>query len=162
MDLLAGRIPMTTEAADAPYFVAARLAAAEQSSDPNARMRLLLGAIAERPDDSKIRKALFLSAFEARQYHIALATYRRRGISDDADVDAKLAEAHLQIGEPGEAARMFALAASVERDPARKQALQERQNQARSADERRIEDEKRRPVMRADLDQPNPVKRRLP
>ncbi|HYR84478.1 MAG TPA: tetratricopeptide repeat protein [Terriglobia bacterium] len=161
LDLLSGRVQMTPDAADAPYFFPARIAAAEQSGDAAVRVRLLLGAIAERPDDFAIRERLFSAALESRQYHVALAAYRRadRSVPENA---ARLAEAHLQLGQPGDAAQLLGIAAFEEKDAARKQALEQRRKQAQDATDRMIENERRRPVIRADVDQPNPVRRRLP
>src|SRR5439155_23455516 len=109
MDLISGRIPITPEAAGAPFFFAARIAAAEQSPDPNVRARLLVEAAAERPDDSDVRKLLFTAALASRQYHLALAAYQGRGATDSA-ISAGMGEAYMQIGKPGDAARFFALA----------------------------------------------------
>jgi len=164
MDLLSNRIRMTPDTADAPYFFAARTVASEQNADPNVRVRLLLGAIAERPDDSAVRRLLFLAALESRQYYVALAANRRAGGVGATDVEtaAGMAEAHLQIGQPVEAVPLFGLAASLEKDAGRRQALEERQKQAHAASDRLLENERRRPVMRADVDQPNAVRRRLP
>src|SRR5206468_6138431 len=139
LDLLSGRTPMTVDAAGTPYFFAARIAAAEQSADANVRARLLLGAVAERPDDSNVRKLLFSSALEARQYQLALAAYSRGEITDP-EIAEGMGEAHLQIGQPDDAARFFGLAASEERDTTRKQALAERQKQALAINDRIIED----------------------
>jgi tetratricopeptide (TPR) repeat protein len=161
LDLLSGRIQLTPDTADAPYFFPARIAAAEQNADPNVRVRLLLGALAERPDDSAVRKLLFSAALQSRQYHVALAAYRRSDTTD-TETAAGLAEAHLQVGQPADAAQFFGIAASQERDAARKQALEERQKLAQAANDRMLENERRRPVIRADVDQPNPVRRRLP
>ena len=90
---------MTPDAADAPYFFAARTVASEQNADPNVRVRLLLGAIAERPGDAAVRRLLFLAALESRQYHVALAANRRADGVDATDVEtaAGMAEAHQQI-----------------------------------------------------------------
>ena len=164
MDLVSNRIRMTPVDADAPYFFAARTVASEQNEDPNVRVRLLLGAIAERPDDSAVRRLLFLAALESRQYYVALAANRRAGGVDatDAETAAGMAEAHQQTGQPAEAVRSFGLAASLEKDTGRRQALEERQKQAQAASDRLLENERRRPVMRADVDQPNAVRRRLP
>ena len=161
LDLLSGRIRITPDAADAPYFFPARIAAAEQSTDAALRVRLLLGAIAERPDDSTVRKRLFLAALESRQYHVALAAFRRP-VNEDPEIVAGLAEAHLQVGQPADAAQYFRIAASQEKDAARKRVLEQRQKQAQDTNDRMVENERRRPVIRADVDQPNPVRRRLP
>jgi hypothetical protein len=161
LDLLSGRIRITPDAADAPYFFPARIAAAEQSTDAAVRVRLLLGAIAERPDDSTVRKRLSLAALESRQYHVALAAFRRP-VNEDPEIVAGLAEAHLQVGQPADAAQYFRIAASQEKDAARKRVLEQRQKQAQDTNDRMVENERRRPVIRADVDQPNPVRRRLP
>jgi len=160
LDLLSGRIRLTPDAADAPYFFAARMAAAEQTGDSNGRVRLLLGAIAERPDDPAVRRLLPPAAFDARQYYIALAAYRRRDAEPDPETAAVMAEAYLQIGQPADAARFFGIAASRETETGRKQALEERRKQALAINDRMLENERRRPMIRAELDQPNSVRRR--
>ena len=73
-----------------------------------------------------------------------------------------MAEAYLQIGQPDNAARFFGIAASAEKNSTRKQVLAEKQKQALAVQARMIEDERRRPVVRTDLDQHEPVRRRLP
>jgi tetratricopeptide (TPR) repeat protein len=165
MDLLSNRVALTADSADAPFFFAARIAAAEQVSDPAVKVRLLSGAISERPADSTVRRNLFSAALASRQYRVALAVERRdddEGLQlRDADTASGLADAHQQLGEFADAMRFFKLAASLEKDNARRQTFEERAKQAQSANERRMEDERRRPAMRADLDQPNVVGRRV-
>jgi hypothetical protein len=164
MDLLSNRVQLTADNADGQFFFSARISAAEQSSDPNVKVRLLSGAIAERPADADVRRMLVSAAMDSRQYRLALAAERHfdRQIVDDARLTSDVAEAHLQLGEFGEAGRLFKLAASLEKDNSRRQALEEKAKQAQAANERQLENERRRPVMRADLDQPNVVRRRLP
>jgi thioredoxin-like negative regulator of GroEL len=161
LDLLSGRIRLTPEAADAPYFFAARIAAAAQTVDPNVRVRLLLGAIAERPEDTPLRERLLAAALEAREYHVALAAYRRE-TAGNTEISAGLAQAHMQLGRPADALRYLRVAISQERDGDQRRVLEERLREAQQANERNIENERRQPVFRAELDQPNAVKRRLP
>jgi cellulose synthase operon protein C len=161
LDLLSGLIPTTAAAAEMPYLFAARVAAAGQTTDSSTRVRLLLGAVAERPDDKAVRNLLFSAALEAKQYHTALAAYRRER-ENDSEAAAAMGEAHLQIGNASEAARFFGIAASGETDARREQTLRDRQKQARADADRLIENERRRPVIRAELDQPEAVHRRLP
>ncbi len=71
-----------------------------------------------------------------------------------------MAEAYLQIGQPADAARFFGIAASRETETGRKQALEERRKQALAINDRMLENERRRPMIRAELDQPNSVRRR--
>jgi tetratricopeptide (TPR) repeat protein len=161
LDLLSNRIPLTAANADAPFFFAARMFAAEQNSDPNVRVQLLLGAIAERPDAPGVRRKLFEAAFAARQFRLALAVDRIFN-PDSPQLAADLAEAHQQVGEFAEAVRLSKTASSLEKDNSRRQVLEDRAKQAQAAYDRFLENQRRRPVMRADLDQPNPVRRRLP
>ncbi|PYS27750.1 MAG: hypothetical protein DMG11_15285, partial [Acidobacteria bacterium] len=63
---------------------------------------------------------------------------------------------------PADAAQYFRIAASQAKDAARKRVLEQRQKQAQDTNDRMVENERRRPVIRADVDQPNPVRRRLP
>jgi tetratricopeptide (TPR) repeat protein len=161
LDLLSNLNQLTAANADAPFFFAARIAASEQNTDPNARVQLLSGAIAERPNDPDVRRMLFSAALEARQYRLALASNPNVYPSDSGQA-ANLAEAHQQIGEFGEAARLFRVALSLEKDNTRRQTLQDKAKQAQAVSDRRLEDKRRRPVMRADVDQPNIVRRRQP
>jgi tetratricopeptide (TPR) repeat protein len=165
MDLLSNRIPLTADSADAPFFFAARIAAAEQVSDSSVKVRLLLGAVSERPGDSTARRNLFSAALASRQYRVALAAGRREDVESveprDTDMASGLADAHQQLGEFREAMRFFRLAASIEKDSARRQTFEDRAKQAQTANDRQLEDERRRPAMRADLDQPNVVGRRV-
>ena len=161
MDLLSNRIPMTAGNADAPFFFAARTVASEQAPDPSVKVRLLIAAIAERPDDSDVRRLLFAAARDARQYRLVLALMRNIEPANSG-LAADLADAHQQAGEFAEALRLFKVAVSLERDTTKKQAFDEKAKQAEAANDRQLENQRRRPVMRADLDQPNVVKRRLP
>jgi hypothetical protein len=160
LDLLSNRTQLTAANADAPFFFAARMVAAEQNSNPSVRVQLLLGAVAERPDDLDVRRKLFSAAFDAQRYRLALAANRNPG-QNDSEFTADIAEAHQQLGEFVEAVQLFKSAAAIEKDSARKQALEEKAKQAQVAQDRKAENERRRPVMRADLDQPNAVRRRL-
>jgi tetratricopeptide (TPR) repeat protein len=164
MDLLSNRIPLTADNADSAFFFAARRLAAEQSADPNVKVRLLLGAIAEKLGEYDVRRRLLSAAMESRQYRLALATHLEfdAHYASDPGITPELAEAHQQLGEFGEAGRLFKRAASMEKDNSRRQTLEEKAKQADAANERRLENERRRPVMRAELDQPNVVRRRLP
>jgi hypothetical protein len=161
LDVLSNRTPMTAASADAPYFFAARTAAAEQSTDPNVRVRLLLAAIAERPDDAPTRRSLFRAALAARQYRLVLAAVRR-GEASDVETATGVAEAHQQLGEFAAAAVLYGRAALLENDTTRKDALLTRQREAQAATDRALENERRRPMIRADVDQPNAVRRRIP
>jgi predicted Zn-dependent protease len=164
LDLMSNRIPLTPANADAPYFFAARVTAAGQTADAGVRVRLLTAAIAERPDDAPTRRLLLKAALDARQYHLAVAAYPRArfGETGDIEISAGLAEAHQQIGEFEEAARLFNAASSLETDSARKQALEDKATQAKASQDTSLENERRRPVMRAEVEQPNPVRRRIP
>ncbi len=164
MDLLSNRVQLTADNADGQFFFSARTSAADQSADPNVKVRLLLGAIAENPADTDVRRRLLSAAMDSQQYRLALATNRNFDGQDvdDAIVTSDLAEAHQQLGEFGEAGRLFKRAASLEKDNSQRQALEEKAKQALAANERQVENARRRPAMRAELDQPNVVQRRLP
>jgi tetratricopeptide (TPR) repeat protein len=163
LDLLSNRIPMTVDNADAPFFFAARTTVAEQNSDAGVKVRLLLGAIAERPDDTAVRRLLLDAALASRQYRLALAVRRDDRLEvRDAQIVANLADAHQQLGEFAEAMRLYRTASALEKDAGRRQDLEAKAKQAQAANDRRMENMRRRPVMRADLDQPGIVGRRLP
>jgi hypothetical protein len=161
MDLLSNRAQLTADSADSAFFFAARTVAAEQSPDANVKVRLLLGAIAERPDDNDVRRMLLSAAVASRQYRLAVAANRDFS-EQDPKILSDLADAHQQLGEFADAVRLYKRSAALEKDNSRRQALEDKAKQAQTANERRLENDRRRPVMRADLDQPNVVRRRLP
>jgi hypothetical protein len=160
LDLLTGRIPMTVANAGASGFFAARLAAAEDAS-PELRYQLLLGALAERPDESDARKQFLSAALATTRYAESLAAYPTT-VDVDFEIARSLAEASLALGRPSDAVRYFAIAIAQVDDPEARLALEAGREAAQSAYDRILEDERRRPVMREDLDQPGPVRRRLP
>jgi hypothetical protein len=151
---------MTVANAGASGFFAARLAAAEDAS-PELRYQLLLGALAERPDESDARKQFLSAALATTRYAESLAAYPTT-VDVDFEIARSLAEASLALGRPSDAVRYFAIAIAQGDDPEARLALEAGREAAQSAYDRILEDERRRPVMREDLDQPGPVRRRLP
>src|SRR5262249_31254690 len=111
LDLLSNRVQLTADNADSTFFFAARTFAAEQNSDPNIKARLLLAAIAERPDDSDVRRMLVSAAVASRQFRLAVAANRDFDgrETSDAGITSDLADAHQQLGEFAEAARLYKL-----------------------------------------------------
>jgi hypothetical protein len=162
LDLLSGRIALTPANAEAPYFFAARVLAAGQSRDPGTQMRLLLNAIAERPDNQSVSRQVFSAALDARQDYVAAATYPEDGSIDvPAEVRPELAEALLRLGDFAYAARLLRSALNAEQEVSRKQVLQERLTAAEAGATRVRENERRRPAISENLEQPRPVLRRL-
>jgi tetratricopeptide (TPR) repeat protein len=160
LDLLSGRLPLSTTSVNRPFFFGSRLEAAQIAAGPAERLEILLAAIAERPDDTGVRRRLFDAALDAGRYHVALAAYSRSG-GIDAEIAVGLAEASLAIGEPADAARFFRTAAAQQTDPDVRLELERRQAGAEETYQRMLDDERRRPMMRDDVDQPNLVQRRL-
>jgi hypothetical protein len=73
LNLLSGPSPIPPSSAEKPYFYSARLAAAAQSSDAAAKIRLLQGAAAIEPENDQPKLALFDEAYRAKRYQAAVA-----------------------------------------------------------------------------------------
>ena len=73
LNLFSGPSPIPPASAEKPYFYHARVAAAAQSSDPAAKIRLLQGAAAIAPDNDHPKLALFDEAYRAKRYQTAIA-----------------------------------------------------------------------------------------
>ncbi len=74
LNLLSGPVPIPIASAEKPYFYHARLAAAAQSSDASAKIRLLEGAVAIDPNATEPKLLLFDAAYRAKRYQTAIAT----------------------------------------------------------------------------------------
>jgi hypothetical protein len=77
LNLLAAGDPIPAASADKPYFVEARLAAAQQSAAPNEKVALLRAALAVRPGDTAVRATLIQAAAEAKLYDTLLMAAQR-------------------------------------------------------------------------------------
>ena len=73
LNLLSGPSPIPPSSAEKPYFYYARLAAAAQSSDSAAKIRLLQGAAAIEQEKDHPKLALFDEAYRAKRYQAAIA-----------------------------------------------------------------------------------------
>jgi hypothetical protein len=73
LNLLSGPSPIPPASAEKPYFYHARSAAAAQSSDSAAKIRLLQGAVAIGPENDQPKLALFEEAYRAKRYQTAIA-----------------------------------------------------------------------------------------
>lgn len=74
LNLLSAAGPISAASAEKPYFLRARLAAAAQSSDAAAKIRLLEGAAAIAPESDNPKLALFEEAYRAKRYRTAIAS----------------------------------------------------------------------------------------
>ena len=74
LNLLSGSAPIAPASAEKPYVYYARLAAAAQTSDTSAKIRLLEGAIAIDPSGDEPKIALFDLAYAAKRYQTAIST----------------------------------------------------------------------------------------
>ncbi len=74
LDLIARRGPISAAEASRPYFFAARLEAAARETVPKAKIPLLIGALAERPNYDVPRLPLFRAAVRAGQCSTAIAS----------------------------------------------------------------------------------------
>lgn len=78
LDLIARTGPIAGVEAARPYFYAARLEAAARATEPAAKIPLLAGALAERPNDDAPRLPLFQAAIQAGQCSTAIAAMSGR------------------------------------------------------------------------------------
>ncbi|HEV8041807.1 MAG TPA: hypothetical protein VGP62_23215, partial [Bryobacteraceae bacterium] len=74
LSLLSGSTPIAPANAEKPYVYYARLAAAAQTSDTSAKIRLLEGAISIDPNAEEPKIALFDLAYAAKRYQTAIST----------------------------------------------------------------------------------------
>ncbi len=99
-------------ASEQPFFVAARLAAVERTTDVAARLRLLLAVAALDPTNETSRPALFRAAFEAGQYAVAVSAIEQN-LRAPAD----------QEGPPEDFAGAAMFLPGIRLDPAQRAAL---------------------------------------
>jgi len=173
IDLLRVPASLTPAAVDQPMFVDGRIAAARRTTDPPARVALLLAALAADPTHSGIRLPLFRAemavmrpadAIEAANPLVArsrLLNGLGLAAADRARFARELGNAHQQIDRLPEAVRYLTVALDGEA-AATRAAL--RQQIASINDEiaRRARNEARRPRIGESLDQPQLVRPRIP
>src|SRR5262249_51826666 len=73
LNLLSQATPIAPSDAEKPYFLNARLASAEHSSDVNAQIRLLEQAAAIAPSDNDLKLRLFDAAYRAQRWQTAIS-----------------------------------------------------------------------------------------
>lgn len=110
--------------ASQPYFVAARVDAAAQTTDWAAKTRLLAEAIAIEPGLTTQRDKLADAAARANQRYLAIAAYL--GQPFDAELAQRIADAQVAIGAPEQAELLLAIqrsdtASARQREHARQQ-----------------------------------------
>jgi hypothetical protein len=117
LDLLASSVPITTVAAEQPYFYHARLRAAGQKTDAAARIQLLRGAVAIDSMPVEPRVQLFRTLFEANQFEQALAVFRgqipEQTPADRALLLRQIATAHRNLDQLDQARRYLTLLANA-------------------------------------------------
>jgi tetratricopeptide (TPR) repeat protein len=100
LDVLTREAISPAEAAQ-PYFVAARLDAAAQTTDWAAKVRLYSEAIAIAPGLADERNKLADAAARTNQRYLAIAAYT--GQPFDSDLAQQIADIHIAVGQPEQA-----------------------------------------------------------
>ena len=98
LGLLAGGRIMP-DLARKPFYVQARLAAAEDIADPGARLNLLLEALAIAPGNDIVRKAAVTAALDAGRDSLALAMYSVPAKGSYTALGERLAQAAERTGD---------------------------------------------------------------
>lgn len=88
--------------AEQPFFYYARLRAAESSTDPAVRLRLLQGAIALQPEAAEPRLALLPAVLAMKRYHLAVAAMEPLLQGSGLEYQLQRSEAIDEEGEPEE------------------------------------------------------------
>jgi hypothetical protein len=188
LDLLARNRCPGAEQVNHPYFVAARLAASACATDDKVREQILRPGLAAAPNDADMRLRYLTAAFGAGLDARALLAaepildggsfYGQHDQLPDASPNVDSTNAELS---PKEAARLtwFAIharekrhedndaltlatnALPLEKDPARRKALEDEQQRLQTNAAREQENEARAPLIHADLDQDRVVRPRL-
>ena len=143
IDLIAGKAPITETQASRPYYVDSRLMAAAATRDPAARFRLLSAAVSIAPT-APIRLLLFRSAVETKRWFLANSLIEEGTFNDEQL--RQIIEVEIQIGDrPSALQYQTQLASRLTGEP---KATVERAIMAQtSAEERRNQNEARRPVI---------------
>ncbi len=146
-----------TAPADQPYAYAARLAAASSATDPDVKIRLLREAIAINPTLQKPRFELVATALAAKRWQTAIACATGLAYTD-LPFFLGLADAHEHLRNLREAEQLYQIARQM--DP--QNAIAIRQIRLIESQLKREEqNEARRPVVTANLEQGHVVRPRL-
>ena len=184
LDLLARNGCPGTEQVNQPYFVAARLAASACATDDKVREQILRPGLAAAPDDADMRLRYLTAAFGAGLDARALVAAepilqggsfygQRYQLPDAASPNAELKpedaarltwfaiHAREKRHEDNDALTLAANALPLEKDPARRKALDDEQQRLQTDAAREQENEARAPRIHAELDQDRVVRPRL-
>jgi cellulose synthase operon protein C len=173
IDWLRALPDLTPAAADRPMFVAARLAAAERSTEPAARIKLLRDAVAVDPDAAGVRLTLFRAELAAGKPADAIdaiqplltrsRTLTNLGLTaaSRARLARELADAYQQIDRPSEALRFFTIALEGQ-SAAVRAVIRQRITALNDEISRRARNAARQPHISQALDQPQLVRPRIP
>ncbi|HWD00200.1 MAG TPA: hypothetical protein VG456_25750 [Candidatus Sulfopaludibacter sp.] len=129
---LLARGSITAAEAERPYYYQARLAAARNTGDARTRERLLLNAVAVRPDADTPMQALFDAAYDAKHYELAREAANRCGAATDPATARLMAAVYERFEETMAAeARLREIKAEGEIEALRARAKVREQNAAR-------------------------------
>ena len=189
LDLLASSAPLGEAAVNKAYWYRARVEAAAGSKDPAVRIRLLQAALATEPQHNDARLSLFRAALEARRYNTAIASVASLpgqmamsmpdsgpvpnyildqfvngagfGIAERAAVARGLGESYQRLGDPTLAQYFWRLSLAFAPGQAGHEAIEKNIAAARAAVQLRTENDARRPVVTANVEQPHAVRPRV-
>ena len=184
LDLLARTGCPGAEQVNQPYFVAARLAASACATDDKVREQILRPGLAAAPNDADMRLRYLTAAFGAGLDARALLAAepilqggsfygQRYQLPDAASPNAELKpedvarltwfaiHAREKRHEDKNALTLAANALRLEKDPARRKALDDEQQRLQTEAAREQENEARAPSIHAELDQDRVVRPRL-
>ncbi len=184
LNLLAGSALIPEAAALAAFFRPAPLEAASQTADAASKIKLLTAALATDPQSLSVRQSLFDAAAQARRDRLTISVYESMmQIGDDvefqtyqaeqflinagmdqpqrASVARRIAEARQRTGSPASAFTLFRIAERLEESDQAKAVLNRSIGALRAQVERRNANDRRRPMVTANIEQDHPVRPKL-
>jgi thioredoxin-like negative regulator of GroEL len=109
---------VSAENAEKPYYVIARLKAAENAGDTATRARLLKGAVASDPSPIEPRLKLFSAYMQANRFDNALAVFRGQApqeeVPDRAAIVRDIAVAHRKSGHLEQARQFYRMLGNLD------------------------------------------------
>jgi Flp pilus assembly protein TadD len=157
---LMARGNITAAEAGQPYYYDARLAAAESITDARTRVRLLMDAVAIRPDEREPMLPLFRAAYEAGQFEVAHQAAWREHAAPGLATARQMADVYERFDE--EYAAEARLREAKEGQPAAVQQQLEREiADLDQRAKRRVQNAARRPEVTAGLEQGRVVRPRI-
>jgi hypothetical protein len=161
LDVLASSTRVSAETAEKPYYVIARVKAAENATDPGTRARLLAGAVADDPAPIEPRLRLFRAYMQAGRFENALTVFRGHApqdqVLDRAAIVRDIATAHRKSGHLEQARQFYRMLANLDARQDVKPELA-----AIEAELHRIQqDQRRMPHVHDNLDQMQRVRPRI-